>query len=308
MAWKTVFRVFMYLFVGGLLFGKWVMSPDKTLDELAPKYLNAASKFIAVDGINVHYRDEGQGTPVLLIHGTGASLHTWDAWAEELSKSYRVIRLDLPAYGLTGADPQKRYLSTDYVALINKLTQALGIERLHLVGNSLGGLVAWLYASTYPDAVDRLVLIDPSGFPFDQTPAVIQLAKLPVFNLFLRYFTPKAFIRKNLREVFYNDALITDALVDRYYDLTCFEGNRQAFIDRAKIEREDYTHRLASIEAATLILWGENDAWIPVTDATRFKNAIPQSQVHIMPKTGHVPMEERPQESLSIALAFLEED
>ena len=308
MAWKTVFRVFMYLFVGALLFGKWVMSPDKTLDELAPKYLNAASKFIAIDGIKVHYRDEGQGTPVLLIHGTGASLHTWDAWAEELSKSYRVIRLDLPAYGLTGADPQKRYLSTDYVALINKLTQALGIERLHLVGNSLGGLVAWLYASTYPDAVDRLVLIDPSGFPFDQAPAVIRLAKLPVFNLLLRYFTPKAFIRKNLREVFYNDALITDALVDRYYDLTCFEGNRQAFIDRAKIEREDYTHRLASIEAATLILWGENDAWIPVTDAARFKNAIPQSQVYIMPNTGHVPMEERPQESLSIALAFLEED
>ena len=211
MAWKTVFRAFMYLFVGGLLFGKWVMSPDKTLDELAPKYLNAASKFIAIDGIKVHYRDEGQGTPVLLIHGTGASLHTWDAWAEELSKSYRVIRLDLPAYGLTGADPQKRYLSTDYVALINKLTQALGIERLHLVGNSLGGLVAWLYASTYPDAVDRLVLIDPSGFPFDQTPAVIRLAKLPVFNLLLRYFTPKAFIRKNLKEVFYNDALITDS-------------------------------------------------------------------------------------------------
>ena len=308
MAWKTIFRALIYLFVGGLVFGKWMMSPDKTLDELAPKYLNTASKFITIDGINVHYRDEGQGDPVLLIHGTGASLHTWDAWAEELSKSYRVIRLDLPAYGLTGADPQKRYLSTDYVALINKLTQALGIEHLHLVGNSLGGLVAWLYASTYPDAVDRLVLIDPSGFPFDQTPAVIQLAKLPVFNLFLRYFTPKAFIRKNLKEVFYNDALITDAMVDRYYDLTCFEGNRQAFIDRAKIEREDYTHQLGSIHAATLILWGENDAWIPVTDAARFKNAIPQSQVYIMPNTGHVPMEESPQESLSIALAFLEED
>ena len=308
MAWKTIFRALIYLFVGGLVFGKWMMSPDKTLDELAPKYLNTASKFITIDGINVHYRDEGQGDPVLLIHGTGASLHTWDAWAEELSKSYRVIRLDLPAYGLTGADPQKRYLSTDYVALINKLTQALGIERLHLVGNSLGGLVAWLYASTYPDAVDRLVLIDPSGFPFDQTPAVIQLAKLPVLNLFLRYFTPKAFIRKNLKEVFYNDALITDAMVDRYYDLTCFEGNRQAFIDRAKIEREDYTHQLGSIHAATLILWGENDAWIPVTDAARFKNAIPQSQVYIMPNTGHVPMEESPQESLSIALAFLEED
>ena len=308
MAWKTIFRALIYLFVGGLVFGKWMISPDKTLDELAPKYLNTASKFITIDGINVHYRDEGQGDPVLLIHGTGASLHTWDAWAEELSKSYRVIRLDLPAYGLTGADPQKRYLSTDYVALINKLTQALGIERLHLVGNSLGGMVAWLYASTYPDAVDRLVLIDPSGFPLDQTPAVIQLAKLPVFNLFLRYFTPKAFIRKNLKEVFYNDALITDAMVDRYYDLTCFEGNRQAFIDRAKIEREDYTHLLGSIHAATLILWGENDAWIPVTDAARFKNAIPQSQVYIMPNTGHVPMEERPQESLSIALAFLEED
>ena len=94
-----------YLLVVIILIGKYIVSPDKTFEELAPKYAAAPSQFMALNGMKIHYRDEGVGPPIVLIHGTGASLHTWNDWTKELIEDYRVIRLDLPAYGLTGQDP-----------------------------------------------------------------------------------------------------------------------------------------------------------------------------------------------------------
>ena len=298
-------RLIIYGLLGALLLGKYLVSPDKTAEELYPKYGASPSKFMELDGRKIHYRDEGEGEVIVLIHGTGASLHTWQAWAEKLRENYRVIRLDLPAYGLTGADPQKRYTSKDYVDLIDSFLTQLNVKKFHIGGNSLGGLVAWLYTTYHQEKVEKLLLLDPSGFPFDTTPMVIKLAKTPVLNIFIRYFTPKAFIEKNLKEVYYDEERISQETVDRYYDLTLFENNRQAFIDRSYIEREDYTNRIKTIKVPTLILWGAEDAWIPVSDAAKFKAALPQAVVKIMPATGHVPMEERPEESLSIALDFL---
>lgn len=302
---NRVVKGILYLLVGILLIGKYVVSPDKTLEELAPKYAADPSQFLSLNGRKIHYRDEGEGPTIVLIHGTGASLHTWEDWTQDLIKDYRVIRLDLPAYGLTGQDPQKRYSSKDYVDLLDAFLTELKVDKFHLAGNSLGGLVSWLYASYYPEKIEKLVLLDPSGFPFKSTPMVIKMAKIPVLNNFIRYVTPRSFIEKNIKEVYYDHSLIKDSTIDRYYDLTLFEGNRTAFIDRAYIEREDYRDRLSLISAPTLILWGENDNWIPVSDAARFKAAIKNAQVVIMPKTGHVPMEERPQESLAVVTAFL---
>ena len=294
-----------YLLVRIILIGKYIVTPDKTLEELAPKYAAAPSQFMTLNGMKIHYRDEGGGTPIVLIHGTGASLHTWNDWTKDLVKDYRVIRLDLPAYGLTGQDPQNRYSSKDYVDLLDAFLTELKVDQFHLVGNSLGGLISWLYASYHPEKVEKLVLLDPSGFPFKNTPMVIKMAKTPVLNNFIRYVTPRSFIEKNIQEVYYDPTLIKASTLDRYYDLTLYEGNRDAFIDRAFIEREDYRDRLSLIKAPTLILWGENDAWIPVSDAPKFKAAIENAQVVIMPETGHVPMEEKPKESLAVVADFL---
>ena len=294
-----------YLLVGIILIGKYIVTPDKTLEELAPKYAAAPSQFMTLNEMKIHYRDEGAGTPIVLIHGTGASLHTWNDWTKDLVKDYRVIRLDLPAYGLTGQDPQNRYSSKDYVDLLDAFLTELKVDQFHLVGNSLGGLISWLYASYHPEKVEKLVLLDPSGFPFKNTPMVIKMAKTPVLNNFIRYVTPRSFIEKNIQEVYYDPTLIKASTLDRYYDLTLYEGNRDAFIDRAFIEREDYRDRLSLIKAPTLILWGENDAWIPVSDASKFKAAIENAQVVIMQETGHVPMEEKPKESLAVVADFL---
>ena len=282
------------------------VTPDKSLQDLSPLYVNDASSFMEINGMKVHYRDEGEGAPIVLIHGTGSSLHTWDDWAKSLKDNHRVIRLDLPAYGLTGQDPLKRYTSLDYVDLLDDFLHRLGVDSFHLAGNSLGGQVSWLYAANHSDKVKKLVLIDPSGFPFDHTPNIILLAKTPGINLFARYFTPRFFIEQNLKEVYFDDTRIKQATIDRYRNLTLFEGNRQAFIDRSYIERENHTDQLSKIKSSTLILWGKEDEWIPVGDAEKFKAAITDSKVVIMPDTGHVPMEERPLESVSIFLDFIQ--
>ena len=288
-----------------LVVGYLSVTPDLPLDFLKNKYAAAPSKFMAINELRIHYRDEGTGDAIVLVHGTGASLHTWNAWAQELSQTHRVIRLDLPAYGLTGKDPKKRYSSKDYVDLIDAFLKELDVNQFHLAGNSMGGLVSWLYASYHPDKVQKLILIDPSGFPSKKSPMVISLAKTPGINMLIRYVTPKAFIKKNLKEVYYNPDLISTQILDRYYELTLAPGNRTAFIDRAKIEREDYTDRLGLITNHTLILWGAEDAWIPLKNAYCFEEKIATSTVVVMKETGHLPMEEKPAKSLAITLDFL---
>jgi pimeloyl-ACP methyl ester carboxylesterase len=293
-------------FIIGLIFLLIInISKDKNFNELMPLYVNSNSQFMELDSRKIHFRDEGNGYPIILIHGTGASLHTWDSWTKELVKTHRVIRLDLPAFGLSGQDPLKRYSSMDYVALLNDFVNELNINEFHLAGNSLGGLVAWLYASKYDRKINKLLLISPSGFSSDKTPLVIRLAKTPFINSFLRYLTPKSFIKKNLKEVYYHDSLITEEIINRYRDLTLFSGNRSAFIDRVNIKSEDYSYKMSLIQTPTLILWGENDEWIPMDNAFKFEDAIENSRVVIMPETGHIPMEERPLESLKIAFEFI---
>ena len=298
-------KFLVYLIIVILFLIKFSFSKDKTFNDLAPLYVNSNSKFMELDSRKIHFRDEGNGYPIILLHGTGSSLHTWDSWTKELLKTHRVIRIDLPGFGLTGQDSLKRYSSMDYVNLLNDFLNKLSINEFHLAGNSLGGLVSWLYASEYDDKVNKLILLSPSGHSFDSVPFVIQLARTPIINNLLRHFTPKAFIEENLKEVYFDNSLINQDIIDRYHDLTLFEGNRSAFIDRANIKRIDYSSQMKYINTPTLILWGENDYWIPVGNAEKFKNAIKNSKVLIMPETGHIPMEERPIESLNIVLNFI---
>ena len=280
---------------------------DITLEELKKEFKNKNSKFVEIDGVFIHYVDEGEGIPVVLLHGTGASLHTWDLWAEKLKDKYRVIRITLPGFGLSGPRSDKKYKIKDYVNLLESFVSQIGIEKFHLAGNSLGGSVAWLYTSFYEKRVIKLVLINSSGFKFEDIPFVIRIAKNKFLNFLIKKTSPQFLIKKSLKEVFYDDNLISNSIIERYYKLNLREGNRQAFIDRAQINYTDQTSRLTKIKSPTLILWGQNDEWINVKFAQKFKKMIKGSKVFIMNETGHIPMEERPFESLKIVEDFLVE-
>ena len=282
-------------------------SPDIPVSELKKKYSNEFSKFISIDGMDVHYRDEGIGDAIVLLHGTGASLHTWDIWTEKLKKNYRVIRLDLPAYGLTGPHPENKYSIPEYSSFLDSFANSLGLENFILAGNSLGGAIAWYYASEFPSKVKLLSLLNPGGFSkkTDDSPLVFRLARAPIIKDVLRYVTPRFFIKNTLREVYYDKSKLTDKKIDTYRDMILRENNRESFISRSGTKTKDYTDRLKLISAPTQVLWGNEDAWIPVANAKLFQESIPNSRVDIMKKTGHIPMEERPIESLELLYLFI---
>jgi len=282
------------------------VNPDIPVEELKRKYANSSSKFMDVMGMQVHYRDEGKGPTIVLIHGTASSLHTWDSWANELKKKYRVIRIDLPGFGLTGPDPNKGYSIQNYTHFLSQFLSKFQLDSLYLAGNSLGGNISWNYAADHPSSVKKLILIDPSGYPMNKKPSMIfKIAKTPVINSIVRHITPKFIIKNNLKQVYFDDTKVTKELITRYHDFTLREGNRQAFIDKTNSSFIDSTHKLKNLKTKCLILWGENDLWIPVSNALKFKKVIPNAKLIILPNTGHLPMEENPYESLSYTKHFL---
>jgi len=284
---------------------------DISLDELKLKYANTESSFIAVNGMDVHYRDEGNESdsiPIILIHGTGSSLHTFDNWSTALKHSNRVIRMDLPAYGLTGPFPDGNYSMSHYTSFLKDFLTALKIEQCVLAGNSLGGQIAWNFTLEQPGMVKKLILIDAAGYPMysKSVPIAFRLAKTPILNKALNYITPRFLVRSSVENVYFNTSRVTNTIVDRYFELTLRAGNRKAFVDRLKkrVDTNAFTS-IKNITQPTLILWGAQDLLIPVENAYKFQNDLPNNTLVVLDNSGHVPMEENPVESLKAVLKFL---
>ena len=302
----SVFVVFFGLILILILAARTSSIPVETLKE---QYTDDASQFVSIDGLEVHYKDEGSGLPIVLLHGTSASLHTWDAWTEELIKEYRVIRMDLPAFGITGPNATNQYDLETYTIFLEKFLSQLEIDSFILAGNSLGGAIGWYYASNHQEQISQLILLDPAGFPIEkERPLIFRLAEIPVLNQLLKHITPRPFIKDNLEQVYFDDSKISDALIDRYHQMILREGSRSAFIERVKLERQDDTDRLEAIKTPTLIIWGADDLWIPLENGAKFKAKLSNSKLVVMKETGHVPMEERPQESVALAIEFMKQN
>jgi hypothetical protein len=270
------------------------------VEKLKEKYAGGNSQFMPLMGMHIHYRDEGNpddSLPLVLIHGTSSSLHTWDSLVNRLSPAKRIIRLDLPAFGLTGPNPGEDYSIGFYNRVIDSFLIRLNITRYAIAGNSLGGSIAWHQALFTPEKISQLILINSGGYPKKQEKGNIgfKLAAMPVVGTLLTKFTPKALIRKSIEDVYSNDAIITDELIDRYFDLLLREGNRKATIDIFKNPSRPEPTRIKTITTTTLIIWGEDDQLIDVSNAYRFKEDIPNSQLLVIPHSGHVPMEETPE-------------
>ena len=283
---------------------------DISLEDLKKEYANEESEFITIDGMQVHYRDEGIGFPIVLLHGTAASLHTWDAWTEQLIKNYRVIRLDLPAFGLTGPNKNADYSIESYTRFLAQFLEKIKVDKFYLAGNSLGGNIAWNYAAEHPDKVAKLILIDASGLPTNKPqPAIFKMAKTPILNSLFLYLTPQFIIRKNIEQVYGNKLKVTDSLIIRYHKMSLRTGNRKAFIDRAKIDfnlnKKSNLAKLKSVKSPTLLIWGAKDTWIPLENGKRMDSLLPNSKLVILKNSGHVPMEENPEESLVFLNIFL---
>lgn len=286
-------------------------APDLPVAQLRDQWAPPPSRFVAVGDMQVHLRDEGprdDSLPLVLLHGTSSSLHTWNGWADSLRATHRVIRMDMPGFGLTGPAPDNDYHLDAYVRFVDKVLAAVRAPRVMLVGNSLGGWVAWRFAVAHPDRVARLVLVDAAGYPFasESVPIGFRIARTPVLNRFMKQLLPRGVVEQSVRNVYGNKALVTPALVQRYYDLTRREGNRAALVARFEQQRADAdTLAVKSVRAPTLIIWGGRDELIPPMNAARFGRDIAGSRVEIFPTLGHVPHEEDPAATLTALRRFL---
>lgn len=291
----------------------WGYAPDTDPAAMKAKYASAASQFVDVGGgLTMHVRDEGKrdGPVLVLLHGSNASLHTWDPWVERLAAKYRIIRLDQIGHGLTGPNPTGQYDSAAFVGTLDALMGKLGVSRFALAGNSMGGYVAWEYALAHPGKLTHLVLVDAGGPPDDpdkKLPIGFRLAWTPGINRLMNVITPRSVFETSMHQSVSNQAIVTPAAVDRYWELNRYPGNRNA----TRLRFAQYTgrnrnvERLRDITVPTLILWGAEDKLIPASGADWFAARIKGSQKIVYPGIGHIPMEETPDRSAADVDAFL---
>ncbi len=287
--------------------GAWLYQPDKQRAALEAAYFGGHAEYLDVLKAHLHVRDQGKpdAPAIILIHGFGSSLLTWDAWADRLEGSYRVVRFDLPGFGLTGVDPTGDYSDTRAGQIIAGLMDRLGLRRATIAGSSLGGRVAWVFAAEHPERVDKLILISPDGFA---SPG-LEYGKKPDVPLMMRplpYVLPRPMLRASLAPAYGDPKHLTEDRVRVYYDMMLAPGVRRAVIDRmAQDVRQDPVARLRTIKAPTLLLWGERDGMIPFANAADYAAALPDATVAALPGLGHVPFEEAPDVSLAPVFAFL---
>jgi pimeloyl-ACP methyl ester carboxylesterase len=295
-----------------LLGGGWLWTPDKDRAVLEAQYAGPSSEFVDVLGLRMHVRDSAPGAPagtptLLLLHGFGSSLHTWEPWAQALAGRWRVIRIDLPGAGLTGADPTGDYSDERGLQVLAALLDQRGVARATLVGHSMGGRLAWRFAAAYPQRVDKLVLIAPDGFA---SPG-FEYGKPPEVGLtvhLMKYLLPKAVLRMSLEPAYADPAAITDGLVTRYHDMMLAPQVRPALIARMEqLVLQDPVPMLRQVSAPTLLLWGDKDAMIPVANAQDYLRAMPHARLVVLPGVGHLPHEEAAAASMPAVSAFLAE-
>jgi len=301
-------KVFLPLLVV-VLFGLvwWLYTPDRSAAWLAARYVKPDDHFIDVLGARLRVRISGpaDAQAVILLHGFGSSLETWEPWAAVLDRQYRVIRFDLPGFGLTGPDPSGNYTDRRAVLILAALMDQLGIQKADLIGNSLGGKIAWNFAAAYPERVNRLVLISPDGFASPGFEYGVK-PKLPAIMRLLPYTLPRFMLRMNVAIAYANPKKLSDATLTRYQDMMLAPGDRRAILERTQqVFLEPPEPRLAKISAPTLILWGEEDRMIPFSNSADYMRDIPHAQRVALPGLGHVPFEEDPAASLPPVMAFL---
>lgn len=299
------------LSVAGFIGLNW--APDRPVEELKARWAPAPSQFIELMGMQVHLRDEGprdDAEPLLLLHGTSASLHTWEGWVTDLKRTRRVISVDLPGFGLTGPFPDGDYRIAHYTAFLDALLDRLQVPPVVVAGNSFGGQLAWELAVARPARVSRLILVDAAGYPRQSSsvPIGFRLAQVPALAPLMARLLPRRMIESSVQNVYGDPTRVTDELVERYYQLTLRAGNRQALVQRfQQAPAGDSQALIRQVRQPTLILWGGRDGLIAPVNAERFKADIAGSRLVIFEQLGHVPQEEDPALTLPVVQGFLAE-
>ena len=274
-------------------------------------WLAAASleaRYETIAGHRLRYVRAGSGPAVFLLHGMFSSLYTWKDVIPALAARHDVVALDLPGFGQSDQPADLSF--EDLPRAVLGLMDRLGIERAALVGNSMGGATPAAVAADRPRRVSVLVLVDPAGFSLgaSERPAMVSVAMSRAGSLLAHLPGKRLVVEASLRQVFHDGSRVTPERVSEYLAAAARPGTLPAIRslgaslrDRAGLVAE----ALPRIQVPTLVLWGEDDRWIPLAHADLFVAAIPGSRKVVIPACGHVPQEEKPEEVARLLLGFL---
>ena len=283
---------------------------DISREDLEAKYATGPSKFLDLsDGTRIHFRDEGKSEKptIILLHGFNGSLFNFERLVPLLADDFRLISIDLPGFGLTGATVVGDYTTEGFMDAITKLTGELGVKNFSIAGNSMGGGVAWRYALEYPEKVENLILLASSGVGtkedikrFEEReknrPFVWRLLDSAALKNFLNYYTPKFFATEALKRSVFDQKYANYEHAMQFHDLVLLEGSRNAILSMTMGGRRAMygPEALSAIVAPTLVIHGEEDNIINVKRSFIFKEKIKNVTFKIYPKIGHLPMYEDP--------------
>lgn len=269
------------------------------------------SRFIEWRGAELHYTDEGQGTPIIMVHGYGGSYRNWQKLNDSLKGQYRVIRLDLPGFGLSdlpGAKDEKIDFLKLYSDYFTFMLDTLHVDSVYMIGNSMGGMMSWNATLQHPDKVKKLVLIGSAGYELEKiAQGVSKLMNIPGMGLLYAKGMPLSMSEGGARKVYADTSKINHVEVANNNKLWNREGNLEAAYRLMQSHQFPDSSRIKEIAVPTLILWGRNDRIVPVGHAYKFQRDIKGAQLVIIDTCGHVPMIERPAETASEIRKFLAE-
>lgn len=276
-------------------------------DALIERHTDTHSRFVDIEGARLHIRDEGEGPAIVLLHGVLASLHTWDDWTDALTDRYRVIRIDLPPFGLSESLPHDQYHGPAMSRVLHALLDRLDVDSAVFVGNSLGGYYAAYFAAHAPERVRALALISPAAYP-QPLPWLLRLGTTPAIGKGFEIALPRITVRWALQRLYAVPERVDDAAVDRYFELNRAPNLRAA---AREVMRQMAAHSdqepvwIRRIEQPTLLLWGQADDWVPPSQATRWQADLADSRLILYADAGHVAMEEIPMRTVADFRDFL---
>lgn len=308
MLFKSISKIFNFILLLQIL----ILLGCSTYNEkeLAKKYY-PDGKFLKLDQFEIFILEKNleqskNKTPILLIHGFSSNVHTWEYYLKELGNEYPVIAFDLPGFGFS-SKPHTTYSREGYVDILKQLIDYYHFERIILIGNSMGGEISLRYSILYPDKVEKLILVDAGGLmDRKELPWFLQWGKTFIMDYFNFLFRNRLAISYMLKSAFYNKDVVDETKIDLYYYPLKTHGGINAHKSLLNSPYEKIqAEKMQSLVIPVLILWGQNDQWIPVKYAYEFKKNLPNSYLVILPECGHIPQEEKPMESLKYIINFI---
>jgi len=291
----------------GLGMSLWVYR-DIPAGVLETRYANHASRFINIDGARLHFRDEGNGPAVLLLHADFSNLVDWDPWVDALRDTYRVVRMDFTSHGLSGPDASGDYSLERTLELTGKFVDALNLEKFSIAGTSIGGTIAIRFAAAHPERIENLILPSPL-LPAGK----MRIGRIEIADSAnaLKYVLPRALTKLILASGFGDKSKLSDELIDRWYDMWMREGQREAQLDRLKqYQAGDIEDVLRTLKPRTLLLWGEADTTADFAHAAKFQallENVASLEVISYPGVGHLTVQEAGEQTGHDARAFLDQ-